>query len=213
MTDEKRKFLLSLYYSAGFLILLWIIKTIEVAFGISFAKFGILPRHISGLIGIITYPLIHASFSHLISNSIPLLFLGLGLFYFYPKSASKVFGLIYFLPGILIWLFARTAYHIGASGLVYGLVTYFFFSGLIRRDNRSIALALVVTFLYGSLVWGVLPIYKTISWEGHLFGSLTGILCAFIFRKQDPSKKYDWEDEPDDDDPGKLEISYDDRDR
>ena len=116
MTDEKRKFLLSLYYSAGFLILLWIIKTIEVAFGISFAKFGILPRHISGLIGIITYPLIHANFNHLISNSIPLLFLGLGLFYFYPESALKVFAVIYFIPGILIWLFARTAYTIGASG-------------------------------------------------------------------------------------------------
>ncbi len=155
MTDEKRKFLLSIYYPAGFLFLLWIIKIIEVSFGISFIKYGLLPHHLSGLIGIITYPLIHANFSHLISNSIPLLFLGVGLFYFYPVSAIKVFVLVYFIPGILIWFFARTAYHIGASGLIYGLVTFFFFSGIIRRDNRSIALALVVTFLYGSLVWGV----------------------------------------------------------
>ena len=208
MTEEKRKFLISLYYSMGFLLLLWIIKIIEVSFGISFIKYGLLPHHLSGLIGIITYPLIHANFNHLISNSIPLLFLGPGLFYFYPESAFKVFLIIYFLSGILIWLFARTAYTIGASGLIYGLVTFFFFSGIIRRDNRSIALALVVTFLYGGLVWGVLPIDKTISWEGHLFGSLTGILCAFIFRKYDPPmKKYDWEDEPDDDKPEKLEIS------
>ncbi len=208
MTEEKRKFLFSLYYTLGFLLLLWIIKIVEVAFGISFIRYGLLPHHLSGLIGIITYPLIHANFSHLISNSIPLLFLGLGLLYFYPESAFKVFAIIYFLSGILIWLFARTAYTIGASGLVYGLVTFFFFSGIIRRDNRSIALALVVTFLYGGLVWGVLPIDKTISWEGHLFGSLTGILCAFLFRKHDPpAKRYDWEDEPDDDKPEKLEIS------
>ncbi len=209
MTDEKKKFISSLYYPSGFLLLLWIIKIVEVTFGISFVEYGLLPHHLSGLIGIITYPLIHANFSHLISNSIPLLFLGIGIFYFYPESAVKVFALIYFLPGILIWFFARTAYHIGASGLVYGLVTFFFFSGIIRRDNRSIALALAVTFLYGSLVWGVLPIDKTISWEGHLFGSFTGILCAFLFRKQDPPKKYDWEDEPDDDNPAKPEISYD----
>jgi membrane associated rhomboid family serine protease len=208
MNDEKKKFILSLYYTFGFLLLLWIIKVAEVSFGFSLIKYGLLPRHLSGLIGIVTYPLIHENFSHLISNSIPLLFLGLGLFYFYPESALRVFLLIYFVPGILIWLFARTAYHIGASGLVYGLVTFFFFSGIIRRDNRSIALALVVTFLYGGLVWGVLPIYKTISWEGHLFGSLTGIVSAFIFRKEDPPKKYDWEDEPDDDGE-KPEISYD----
>ena len=209
MTGEKRKFLISLYYPSGFILFLWIIKIIEAALNISFIQYGLLPHHLSGLIGIITYPLIHANFNHLISNSIPLLFLGTGLIYFYPNGSLKVFLLIYFIPGILIWFFARPAYHIGASGLIYGLVTFFFFSGIIRRDNRSIALALVVTFLYGSLVWGVLPIDKTISWEGHLFGSLTGILCAVIFRKYDPPKKYDWEDEPDDDNHGKLEISYD----
>ena len=209
MTGEKRKFLISLYYPLGFILFLWIIKIIEVTLYISFIQYGLLPHHLPGLIGIITYPLIHANFNHLISNSIPLLFLGTGLIYFYPNASLKVFLLIYFIPGILIWFFARPAYHIGASGLVYGLVSFFFFSGIIRRDNRSIALALVVTFLYGSLVWGVLPIDKTISWEGHLFGSLTGILCAVIFRKYDPPKKYDWEDEPDDDNHGKLEISYD----
>jgi membrane associated rhomboid family serine protease len=208
MSEEKTKFLLSLSYPAGFLTIIWLIKIIEVTFGFSFVRFGLLPHHFSGLIGIITYPLIHANFNHLISNSIPLLFLGAGLFYFYPNAAVKLFILIYFLPGILIWFFARPAYHIGASGLIYGLVTFFFFSGIIRRDNRSIALALIVTFLYGSLVWGILPIDPAISWEGHLFGSLTGILCAFIFRRYDPPKKYDWENEPDDDDDGKIEISY-----
>ena len=193
MTEEKRKFFLSIYYPLGFILLIWLIKIIEITFNISFIK----------------YPLIHENFNHLISNSIPLLFLGIGLVYFYPNAALKVFIMVYFIPGILIWFFARTAYHIGASGLVYGLVTFFFFSGIIRRDNRSIALALVVTFLYGGLVWGILPIDRTISWEGHFFGSLSGILCAFLFRKSDPPKRYDWEDEPDNDKPGNMEIHYD----
>jgi len=208
MTNEKRKFLLSLYYPLGFILLIWIIKIIEILLNTSFIKYGLLPHHFSGLIGIVTYPLIHANISHLVSNSIPLLFLGAGLIYFYPAAAFKIFTLIYFVPGVLIWLFARTAYHIGASGIIYGLVNFFFFSGIIRRDNRSIALALLVTFLYGSLVWGILPIDKSISWEGHLFGSLTGIFCAFLFRKYDPPKKYEWEDEPDDGS-GSPEISYD----
>lgn len=209
MTNERKKFLFSASVPLIFVAFLWLIKIIETIFNISFANLGILPRYTSGLIGIITYPLIHENFNHLISNSVPILFLGTGILYFYPKASFKVFAIIYFLPGILIWFFGRTAYHIGASGLIYGFVTFLFFSGIIRRDNRSISLALVVTFLYGSLVWGVLPVDGKISWEAHLFGALSGILCAFIFKKSDPYKKYDWEDEPDDDKPDKLEISYD----
>lgn len=209
MTDEKRKFLFSITVPLAFVALLWLIKISEIIFNISFVELGVLPRHVSGLIGIITYPLIHENFNHLISNSIPLLFLAPGILYFYPKAAFKIFGVVYFLPGFLVWIFARDAYHIGASGLIYGFVTFLFFSGIIRRDNRSIALSLVVTFLYGGLTWGILPVNGKISWEAHLFGSLAGILCAVIFRKSDPYKKYDWEDEPDDDEPGKLEIHYD----
>lgn len=205
-SEEKKKFLFSLYVPAGFVLLLWVIKIIEIISGISFIKYGLLPNQLTGLIGLITYPLIHSGFYHLISNSLPVLFLGTGILYFYPTAAFKVFTIVYFLPGILLWFFARSAYHIGASGLIYGFVTFLFFSGLIRRDNRSIALALIVTFLYGSLVWGVLPVDSGISWEGHLFGSVAGILCAIIFRKNDPAKKYDWEDEPDDNE--KPEISY-----
>lgn len=209
MTNERKKFLFAVIIPLIFVALLWLIKIIEIIFNISFANLGILPRHISGLIGIITYLLIHENFNHLISNSIPILFLGSGILYFYPAASFKIISVIYFLPGILVWLFARTAYHIGASGLIYGFVTFLFFSGLTRRDNRSISLALIVTFLYGSLVWGVLPIDGKISWEAHLFGAFSGILCAFIFKKSDPYKKYDWEDEPDEGKPGNLEIRHD----
>ena len=193
MTAEKKKLFQSLFYPIAFVILLWLVKIAEITFGINLAYLGIFPRKISGLIGIITAPFIHADFNHLISNSIPLLLLGLGISYSYPTSSRKLFLAVYVLHGLLVWIIARQAYHIGASGLVYGFVSFLFFSGIIRRDNRSIALALIVTFLYGGLTWGVLPIKAEISWEAHLFGALIGIVFAFIFRKADPAPKYDWE--------------------
>ena len=195
MNIEKDKFIISVFVPIGFILFLWIIKLAEVMTGISLANFGLYPHKISGLVGIITAPLLHANFSHLISNSIPVLLLSGGIIYFYPQSAFKVFALNYLVPGIFVWFFGRPAYHIGASGLIYGFVSFLFFSGIIRRDNRSIALALIVTFLYGGIIWGVLPIDAEISWEYHLFGALTGIFCAILFRKLDPAKKYDWEDE------------------
>lgn len=197
MTPENKKLLQRLSYPITFVLLLWVIKVLEVLSNSSFVKLGILPRTVSGLIGLVTAPLVHADFNHLISNSLPLLFLGLGIFYSYPGASKKLYIGIYILQGLLVWLFARQAYHIGASGLIYGLVSFLFFSGIIRRDNRSIALALIVTFLYGGLTWGVLPVKAEISWESHLFGSLVGVMFAFIFRKSDPAPKYDWEDEED----------------
>ena len=197
MNEEKRKLFYSVAYPVFFVIILWLVKIIEIVFYFNFTSFGIYPRKISGLVGIFTAPLVHFDFNHLISNSLPLLLLGLGISYSYPTLSKKLFAVIYLLHGLLVWIIARPAYHIGASGLVYGFVAFLFFSGIIRRDNRSIALALIVTFLYGGLTWGVLPIKPEISWESHLFGSIVGIVCAFIFRKADPAKKYDWEDEED----------------
>ncbi len=208
MNEEKGKLLFSLSIPFAFILLLWIIQIIQSLFNLRLDQFGLLPRHLSGLIGIVTAPLLHAGFGHLFSNTLPLLFLGTGILYFYPNSAFKIFAIVYLLPGVFVWLAARPAYHIGASGMVYGFVAFLFFSGLIRRDNRSIALALIVTFLYGGIIWGVVPQNNSVSWEYHLFGSLTGIYCAFSFKNSDPYKKYDWEDEPEDDWPEKLEISH-----
>lgn len=195
-------------FPALYITLIWGIKLTESLLDIYLYKYGILPREAEGLIGILLAPLIHADYSHLLSNTFPLLFLLPGIIYFYPGSAARVFLSVYFLGGFLVWLLARTAYHIGSSGLIYGFVAFLFFSGIIRRDNRSIALSLVVTFLYGSLVWGILPTDSGVSWESHLYGALIGIFLAFVLRKKDPPKRYDWEDEDRDYDPAKLEISY-----
>ncbi len=212
MTEDKRKIIDAFIIPGTFVLLMWIVKLVEVIFGLNFTTLGIFPRSFANLPGIIFSPLIHAGFTHLFSNTIPMIFLGWGVMFFYKNASIKVFLSIYFFTGLLVWLFARPAYHIGASGLIYGLVTFLFFSGIIRRDNRSIALALVVTFLYGSLIWGVLPVDNGISWESHLFGALVGIVLAFLLRKSDPYKRYDWEDEDYLEDINKLEISYDKKD-
>jgi len=203
---DLKKFLVPL----AFPLILWIIHLISFIFQIDLTRMGILPRNLAGLLGIITSPMAHGDFSHLISNTIPLVILGWIIFFFYPKVSYLAFGFIYFFTGLLVWIFARQVYHIGASGVVYGFVSFLFFSGIFRRDNKSIALALIITFLYGGLVWGMIPGLKGISWESHFLGAVTGLAAAYIFRKVDPpAKKYDWEDEPDDFDVNELEVSYD----
>jgi membrane associated rhomboid family serine protease len=188
---------------------MWMVYLISLSLNLDLSRMGILPRDMIGILGIISGPIVHANFSHLLSNTIPLLILGWTIFFFYSKVSYKSFIVIYALTGLLVWLFAREVYHIGASGIVYGFVSFLFFSGIFRRDNKSIAIALIVTFLYGGIVWGVLPGQKGISWESHLFGGIAGIITAFIFRKIDPPKQYDWEDEEDDFDVDELEVSYD----
>jgi len=195
--DKKVNHFQLIQFPLLFIILIWAIQLIQFFGGFDLARCGLLPLTSKGLIGIVTAPLIHSNFNHIISNTIPLLILGSGIFYFYKDVSHKMFFMVFLIPGILVWLLGRNSYHIGSSGIVYGFVTFVFFSGLIRRDNRSIALALIVTFLYGSLIWGVLPLSRDISWEYHLFGALTGIYAAIIFRKSDPVKKYAWEDEED----------------
>jgi membrane associated rhomboid family serine protease len=188
---------------------LWVIHLISLLLDINLSRMGILPRDFFGSFGIITAPLIHADFSHLISNTIPLIILGWTIFLFYPKVSYKVFMIVYLLTSIFVWMFARQVYHIGASGLVYGFVSFLFFSGIFRRDNKSIVAALIVTFLYGGIVWGILPGQKGISWESHLFGGIAGVIAAYILRNIDPPKVYDWEEEDDDFDVNELEVSYD----
>lgn len=192
---DKEKIKSSLFYSFFFVMLLWIIQFIQWSSGIELASFGVLPRKLAGLKGILTAPLIHADFPHLLSNSVTLFILLFGVLYFYRGSALKVFFIVYLLDGILVWIFARQSFHIGASGLVYGFASFLFFSGVFRKDKRSAALSLLVVFLYGGMVWGVLPVKPEISFESHLFGAVVGLFCAFAYRKTDPPPAYDWEKE------------------
>ena len=204
MNLEKKKILHSLILPSLFILLLWIIKAGEILTDTDLGFLGVYPHSVKGLTGIITSPLIHADLKHLFANSVPLFVLGGSLFYFYRQISVKTFLLIYFVSGICVWMGAREAFHIGASGVVYGLASFLFFSGIFRRDGRLLAITMLVTFLYGSMVWGIFPdIYpeENISYESHFWGLVTGMILAFYFRKLGPQKKiYEWEDDEDEDD-------------
>ncbi|WP_319590658.1 rhomboid family intramembrane serine protease [uncultured Draconibacterium sp.] len=197
---EKKIFFHSLLFPSIFVMLLWMVKIIELTSGLSFVEFGIFPRHINGLQGILFSPFIHSDFSHLISNSLPFFILGFMLIYFYRRISYRIFFLLYILSGISTWIMGREAWHIGASGVVYALAAFHFVSGIIRSDVRLLTLSAIVVFLYGGLVWGLLPIRPEISWEGHLSGAIFGVALAFYYRKYIVRReKFDWEDEPEDD--------------
>lgn len=196
----RKKLLLSMIIPGIFVFLMWLTKIIEILFDIDLSKFGIYPLTEKGLYGILFSPFIHADFGHLFNNSLPLFFLSIALFYFYSEVALKVFIWTYFLTGLLVWLAGRDAWHIGASGLVYGLASFLFFSGIIRRYFRLIALSLLIVFLYGSMVWGLFPgVYKNVSWESHMLGFFSGVVLAVSYRNQGPQRPvYEWMDEEED---------------
>lgn len=166
------------------IVAIWLIYWVEITFGYNFNTYGILPREIKGLRGVLFSPFIHSDASHLSSNSVPLLVLLASLFYFYRKIAHKVLIYGILLSGLFCWIIARDSYHIGASGVIYLLFSFIFFSGIIRKHYRLIALSLVVIFLYGGMIWFILPTEDRISWEGHLSGFLIGVLFAFLYRKK-----------------------------
>jgi membrane associated rhomboid family serine protease len=204
-TDSERtraNFRLAAKITLGFVVLLWIIEFVNGVLGLGLQRLGVHPRELAGLPGILLAPLLHGGLPHLATNSLPLLILGTVMLHLYPNSAVKVIPAVYLGPGIAVWLFAReSTVHIGASGLIYGLVSYVFVAGVIRRDRRAIAASLLVSFLYGSLFWGVFPIESGVSWETHLAAALIGVALAIALRRLDlpPLKRYSWEDEKDED--------------
>lgn len=214
--EEKSKIIRSIFFPSLFVAVLWAVKFVEIRFGLQLAGFGLLPRDWNGLIGIFTSPIIHSSspdwFSHLFSNTVPLLVLGSIMFYFYRPIAFPVFFWVYLMSGIWLWAGGRgEAYHIGASGLVYGFASFLFFSGIFRKEKTLMVLSLLVVFLYGSLVWGILPILPQVSWESHLLGSLAGVITAFYFRKEGPQReKFEWENEAEED-AGEAELPTEDK--
>jgi membrane associated rhomboid family serine protease len=148
------------------------------------------PHKLEGLLGIITSPLIHGDWGHLYSNAVSFIILGVTLFYFYNKIAYKIFFITYILSGIGVWLVARDSWHIGASGVIYGLAAFLAVSGIIRKHIRLIAISLLVIFFYGGMVWGAFPLKIDLpySWEGHFWGGLTGVVLSFVYRKEGPQR-------------------------
>lgn len=179
-----------------FVLTLWVIKLCEYFLGVSLSNLGVFPQTLSGLFGIITAPLIHGSFQHLLSNTLPVLLLGSMLIYGYPRSRWWVLTIVWIASGAGVWWFARESYHIGASGITHGVFFYLLTVGILRRDKRSSVLLTVAFFMYGTMIWSVFPQEPDISYEYHSAGALCGIVCALAFRKWDPRpvvKTYSWE--------------------
>ncbi len=193
-TTKPNPLLQSLQLPMLFVALLWLLHLLQYFSGFDLGPFGVYPRQFFGLRGIFLAPLIHADFGHLISNSIPLLALSGIIFYFYRRVAVRSFFMIYLLTGLAVWAFGRSVFHIGASGVVYGLVAFIAWNGIFRRNIKAIVLALVVIFFYQGMFAGVLPDQEGISWESHLYGAMVGIFTSFFYKEE---LEEDEEEKPD----------------
>jgi membrane associated rhomboid family serine protease len=186
------------FYPFLLLCILWLIYWGDQILPFQFYKLGVLPRTIEGLKGILFMPLIHSEteISHLVNNSGPIFILLATLIYFYKDIALKVFIYTWILTGLFVWIYAENkgSYHIGISGIIYGLAAFLFTSGFIRKFLPLQAISLFVAFFYGSMIWGVLPIEEKISWEGHLMGFMIGIILANVYKKEGPEQpKFQYE--------------------
>ncbi|MDR1632618.1 MAG: rhomboid family intramembrane serine protease [Dysgonamonadaceae bacterium] len=202
---EIKQILYAFFFPAIFVLVLWLVWMVEKGFDMNWYRFGIIPRTVEGLRGILFSPFIHSDANHLYSNSVPILVLCWCLFYFYKDSGYLVFPFLWILSGIFTWLMGRESFHIGASGLIYSLSLFLFFSGILRKYIPLMAVSLIVVFLYGSTVWSMFPVTEivdpAISWEAHLAGAFSGIICAFVFRHWGPkAPEPEEEEEPEEED-------------
>lgn len=182
MKREKQKLFYSSIFPLLFVLLIWLIKIVEEASGISFHEFGVKPRNTSGLQGIILSPFLHGDWEHLWANTAPILVLGTAIFYFFRPIAFRVIFFIYIISGIWLWFGGREVWHIGASGLIYGFASFVAIIGFLSKERSLGAISLLTVFLYGSIIWGILPLKQGVSWEGHLYGLISGIIIAYYYR-------------------------------
>jgi len=199
---ERKKFLGSLIIPLIIVAVMWAVMIIEVSLGVDLNRYGLIPHTVQGLIGILTLPFLHGNWEHLMANSVPVIVLGTALYYFYPTLANRVMLITYLGSGLLTWCLGNpSTTHVGASALIYGLNLFLIVSGFIRGNRQLIVISLIMVFLYGSFIWGMIPSLakpQNISWEGHLSGAIIGIVLALLLRKEGPQKEvHHWEEDDD----------------
>jgi membrane associated rhomboid family serine protease len=201
--EDKKDTYIAAFKAFLIVAVLWNIYLTGLAFDLHLTQYGLSPRNIEAVWSIFTFPFLHSGFQHLFSNSIPLFLLSFGLFLFYKEKAWKILFYLYLSSSTLTWIIGRPGtIHVGASGVVYALAAFLFVSGIIKKENRQMAFALLVAFLYGGFVWALFPeLYKDtdISWEGHLSGLFFGVVFAFVFRKEGLQRKILLDEDEEDD--------------
>jgi len=204
----KKSSILAIFMPAILMtVIIWLTFIFDNYFSLDLWQYGLFPRTLSGLVGVITMPFLHGDWGHIINNTFPLIVLMTFLYYFYPHFFTRVFFLIWIISGLWTWVFARPSFHIGASAIIYGLAAFIFFAGIFIKEKKHIAISMLIVFLYGSIIWGIFPIDFQTSWEGHLTGFASGIILAIFFRKELKSRYLivdtlsEEEDDDDEDDP------------
>jgi membrane associated rhomboid family serine protease len=183
---DKRRIQHALIVTIGCLVLVWGAFLINLQFNLGLNRFGNRPLRTEGLVGILSMAFLHGGWEHIWSNTVSFFTLSSMLLYFYRGIGLKVLFWTWLGSGILLWTSGASGNHIGLSGVVYALAAFLFLSGVIRRHAILMRVALVVVFLYGSIVWGVFPIEVGVSWQGHLAGAFMGGLLAVVWRKEGP---------------------------
>jgi membrane associated rhomboid family serine protease len=204
MNQDRKKFFGSLAIPALLVTLMWVVKVAEMAFSIDLSPWGLIPKTTHGLVGILTLPFLHGSWEHLLTNTSAVLVLGTALYYCYPTLAHRIMLISWLASGLLTWCIGNPgSIHVGASALIYALNLFLIVSGFIRGNRLLIVISLIMVFLYGSFIWGMIPALakpQNISWEGHLSGGIVGVILAVIYRKKGPQKEeHHWEDDDNDD--------------
>ena len=205
--QDKKKFFGSLVIPAILVTLMWAVKIVEISLNVELGRYGLVPHTMRGLLGILTLPFLHGGWEHLMANSVPVIVLGTALYYFYPTLANRVMLVSYLGSGLLTWCLGDpSTTHVGASALIYSLNLFLIISGFIRGNRQLTVIALIMVFLYGSFIWGMIPSLarpQNISWEGHLSGAIIGMVLAFLLRKEGPQKEvHHWEEDDNSDDSG-----------
>ena len=200
MNQDRKKFFGSLAIPALLVTLMWVVKVAEMAFSVDLGLWGLIPRTTHGLWGILTMPFLHGSWEHLLTNTPAVLVLGTALYYCYPTLANRIMLISWLASGLLTWGIGNPgSIHVGASALIYALNLFLILSGFIRGNRMLIVISLIMVFLYGSFIWGMIPELaelQSISWEGHLSGAIVGVVLAFLLRKEGPQKEiHHWEEE------------------
>jgi len=175
-----------MFFPGVFLLVIWIVFLVDTSLKLDLLYHGLYPRKISGLQGILFSPFIHGGIKHIVANSLPFFALSSLLFYFYQNLAFRVLLFCFLVTGVLVWIIGRPSYHVGVSGIIYGLAGFLFASGIIRKHLGLIAISFLVAFQYGSMIWGIFPIEDRVSWESHLSGLITGVGLAILYRNRGP---------------------------